>query len=162
MGGQRNSPVLVGSLLCKVQGFVSVRGSPCRSLATSPSFPCRSLQCRDLLPAPRLGRFCRNSLSCNDCLPEIGLASRCFLANFPANSHFAGRGQGSTFALYQQNVGLRTCRLGLQPLGRPGAGRARISSPITLETSLSPAQLEVRFGHSACIEQRVQEDRGDR
>jgi hypothetical protein len=42
----------------------------------------------------------------------------------------------------------------------PSAGASSLV-PRKLRAGL-PAQLEVRFGHSACIEQRVQEDRGDR
>ena len=164
MGGQRNSPVLVGSLLCKVQGFVSVRGSPCRSLATSPSFPCRSLQCRDLLPAPRLGRFCRNSLSCNDCLPEIGLASRCFSANYLANSRFCkGRGQvGLPLNHQRPDVAFESCRPELGRSADRAQDGARILFADNPEPSLSAAQLEVGFGHSGCVEERVQKDRGDR
>jgi hypothetical protein len=38
------------------------------------SSPCRSLQCRHLPPAPRLGSHCRNSLSYKEFQPGIGPA----------------------------------------------------------------------------------------
>jgi hypothetical protein len=51
-------------------------------------------------------------------------------------------------------------------VGAARVGRAQAApadcSPISRSRALSAVQLEVRFGHSACIEQRVQEDRGDR
>jgi hypothetical protein len=86
--------------------------------------PCRSLQCRHLLPAPSLGSHCRNSLSYNDFLPEIGPALTAFWRISLQIRILQGGDKVRPCAVPKQNVGLRTCRLGLQA-ARPSERRPR-------------------------------------
>jgi hypothetical protein len=84
--GERRRTCMEGEAVCS---RLRLRGCPSLlAQGQRRGSPCRSLQCRDLLPAPRLGRFCRNSVSCNGCLPEIGLASRCFSGELPCKLAF--------------------------------------------------------------------------
>jgi hypothetical protein len=160
--GERRRTCMEGEAVCS---RLRLRGCPSLlAQGQRRGSPCRSLQCRDLLPAPRLGRFCRNSVSCNGCLPEIGLASRCFSANYLANSRFCkGRGQvGLPLNHQRPDVAFESCRPELGRSADRAQDGARILFADNPEPSLSAAQLEAGFGHSGCVEERVQKDRGDR
>ena len=92
MRGQRHLPVLGASLLCGGAGNSPASSSTLPLPATSPSSPCRSLQRRHLLPAPSLGRYCRNYLSYNGFLARDRAALAAFLRITLQFGHFAKKG----------------------------------------------------------------------